>query len=162
MTVQYGIKSGRLPTPADLRRWTRAVLRRKANITLRIVGGREARRLNRRFRGRDYATNVLSFAYRSRPLEGDIAICAPVVAREARERGVASDAHYAHLTIHGVLHLLGHDHQRARQSQAMEHLEARILAGLGYADPYRSDAAHPGTATKKTPRRRNARALPAT
>ena len=137
LTVQYGTQSGKLPSRTQLRKWARAALRRTARITLRIIGGREARSLNRRFRGRDYATNVLSFAYRDRgPLEGDIAICAPVLAREARERGVSREAHFAHLTVHGVLHLQGHDHLRRREARRMEQLEIRILAGLGYPDPY--------------------------
>jgi probable rRNA maturation factor len=137
LAVQYGVRSGRLPTRAKFRKWARAALGRKAIITLRVVGAREARRLNRVFRGRDYATNVLSFAYRDRgPLEGDIAICAPVLAREARERGVSREAHFAHLTVHGVLHLQGHDHLRRREARRMEQLEIRILAGLGYPDPY--------------------------
>ena len=137
LTVQYGTQSGKLPSRTQLRKWARAALRRTARITLRIIGGREARSLNRRFRGRDYATNVLTFVYRDqRPLTGDIAICAPVVMREARERGVSSDAHYAHLAVHGVLHLQGHEHERTHDAQRMERLEARILARLGYADPY--------------------------
>jgi len=107
---------------------------------LRLVGEREARELNRKYRRRDYATNVLSFIYSERPLEGDIAICAPVVAREARDRRLPRDAHYAHLTVHGVLHLQGHDHMRATQAKRMENLETRILARLGYADPYAADA----------------------
>jgi len=140
LAIQYGVRAARLPSRAKFRRWARAALaRRKAIITLRIVGAREARRLNRVFRGRDYATNVLSFAYRDqRPLEGDIAICAPVLAREARELGVSCEAHFAHLTVHGVLHLQGHDHMRRSEALRMERLEARILARLGYADPYRT------------------------
>ncbi|HUO43983.1 MAG TPA: rRNA maturation RNase YbeY [Burkholderiales bacterium] len=139
LTVQYGLRAGRRPSRAKLARWTRAALARAAQITLRIADTREARRLNRRFRGRDYATNVLSFVYRERrPLQGDIVLCAPVVAREARERGISADAHYAHLVVHGVLHLQGYDHRRAREAKRMERREARILAGLGCADPYRT------------------------
>ena len=108
-------------------------------MTLRIVGAREARRLNRTYRGRDYATNVLTFAYdETSPLSGDIALCAPVVAREAREQGKAVEAHYAHLLVHGMLHLQGHDHTVAKDAAAMEDREIRILAGLGYDNPYRS------------------------
>jgi probable rRNA maturation factor len=117
-----------------------AALVQEACLTIRIVGAREARRLNRHYRGRDYATNVLTFIYSAtRPLAGDIAICAPVVAREARRRGVRVDAHYAHLTVHGVLHLQGHDHVRAADARRMEKLEAGILKELGYANPYRDD-----------------------
>ena len=127
----------RLPSAATFRKWLRAALTRNARITLRIVGTREARRLNHDYRRRDYATNVLTFIYSDgRPLTGDIAICAPVVAREARMRGISRDAHYAHLTVHGALHLRGYDHERADEAERMERLEARILARLGYADPY--------------------------
>ncbi len=137
LTVQYGTRCAQLPSSAQLRRWVRAALRRNANVTLRLVGEREARELNLNYRGRDYATNVLTFIYsQHRPLEGDIAICAPVVAREAFRRGIRRDAHYAHLTIHGVLHLQGFDHVGATDATHMESLEKRILARLGYADPY--------------------------
>ena len=137
LTVQYGIRSAQLPPRARLRVWARAALRRSAAVTLRVVGAREARRLNRRFRNRDYATNVLTFAYPDRrPLAGDIAICAPVAAREARASGISRDAHYAHLVIHGMLHLQGFDHENERDARRMERLESRILARLGYADPY--------------------------
>ena len=139
LTVQYGTRPAQLPSRAKLRLWARAALERNAAITLRIVGTREARKLNRCFRGRDYATNVLTFIYSDRrPLAGDIAICAPLVSSEARARGISRDAHYAHLTVHGVLHLQGHDHQRVREAECMERLEARILKTLGYADPYQS------------------------
>ncbi len=137
LTVQYGIRPAQLPSRARLREWAHAALRRDAAVTVRIIGAREARTLNRRFRGRDYATNVLTFAYpEQRPLAGDIAICAPVAAREARERGIVRDAHYAHLVIHGMLHLQGFDHENARDARRMERLESRLLAKLGYADPY--------------------------
>jgi probable rRNA maturation factor len=140
LTVQYGTRRAGLPSRAKLRLWVRAALVQEACLTIRIVGARESRRLNRHYRGRDYATNVLTFIYSARrPLAGDIAICAPVVAREARRRGVRVDAHYAHLTVHGVLHLRGFDHVRAADARRMERLEARILKKLGYADPYRDD-----------------------
>ena len=140
VTVQRAA-TGPLPSPARFRRWAQAALRRKASVTLRIVGTREARALNRHYRGRDYATNVLTFVYdEARPLAGDIAICAPVVRREARAQRIDALAHYAHLTVHGMLHLQGYDHVRARDAERMERLEARILARLGFADPYRTDA----------------------
>ena len=140
LTVQYGASPAGLPSRTKLRRWVRAALARSARLTVRIVGAREARLLNRHYRGRDYATNVLTFIYSSqRPLEGDIAICAPVVAREAHRRGVRIDAHYAHLTVHGVLHLQGFDHERAADAERMEEREAAILKRLGYANPYRAD-----------------------
>jgi probable rRNA maturation factor len=115
--------------------------RRKAEINLLIVGTREGRRFNREFRQRDYATNVLSFPYEPLPREktallGDLVICAPVVAREAAEQGKSTRHHFAHLTIHGVLHLLGYDHESGRAARRMEGLERRILAGLGIPDPY--------------------------
>ena len=139
LTVQYGTRCAELPSPARIRRWVRSALRKSARVTLRVVGEREARELNRSYRGRDYATNVLTFVYsNSSPLEGDIAICAPVVAREAREQGVSRDAHYAHLAVHGMLHLQGWDHEREAAAKRMEKLETRILADLGYADPYRT------------------------
>src|SRR5204862_8299806 len=101
--------TGAAHVPADrrLRAWARAALARAGEVTLRVVGAAEGRRLNREFRGRDYATNVLTFVYSKRPLAGDIVICAPVVAREARAQGKAVDAHYAHMLVHGLLHLQG-------------------------------------------------------
>lgn len=139
MTVQYGTRSAQLPSPARLREWARAAAGKSACVALRIVGAREARHLNRRYRGRDYATNVLTFAYPDRsPLAGDIAICAPVVAHEARERGISREAHYAHLVVHGMLHLQGFEHENERDARRMERLEVRILAKLGFADPYGS------------------------
>lgn len=137
LTVQYDVRTKPMPSRAKFGKWVRAALKKSACITLRIVGAREGRLLNRHFRRRDYATNVLTFVYSKRqPLDGDIAICAPVTAREAREMEISREAHYAHLTVHAVLHLQGHDHQRARDAGRMEQLETRILAGLGYADPY--------------------------
>jgi probable rRNA maturation factor len=101
------------------------------------VNKAEAQRLNREFRGKDYATNVLTFVYHDhRPLAGDIVLCAPVVRQEAKAQGAKLDAHYAHLVVHGMLHLQGHDHERARQAEAMERLETEIVTRLGYADPY--------------------------
>ena len=109
-----------------------------ARITVRLVGLAEGRALNRDYRGRDYATNVLTFVLDDGPpYHGDVALCAPVVSREAREQGKDVTAHYAHLTVHGVLHLLGMDHDDEREAECMEQLEREILAGLGIADPYR-------------------------
>jgi probable rRNA maturation factor len=115
--------------------------RKPAELSIRIVGAREGRALNRQYRDKDYATNVLSFPAElprgvASPLLGDMVICAPVVAREAREQGKSARDHYAHLTVHGVLHLLGFDHQNERDATRMETLETRILATLGIADPY--------------------------
>jgi probable rRNA maturation factor len=111
---------------------------RRARVTVRFVGTAEGRRLNREFRRRDRATNVLAFAYPADDgrLAGDLVLCAPVVAREARDQAKPLRAHYAHLTIHGALHLCGHDHDRRRSAARMEAAEKRILAGLGFPDPY--------------------------
>jgi probable rRNA maturation factor len=141
VTVQFATRAASTPSPARFRRWARAALMRRAQITLRLVGSREARTLNKRYRRRDYATNVLTFVYPDqRPLAGDIALCAPVVRREARAQKISLAAHYAHLTVHGVLHLQGYDHERRRDAERMERLEARILKKLGYPDPYCLDA----------------------
>jgi probable rRNA maturation factor len=116
--------------------------RRKATeVAIRIVDADEGRALNLQYRGRDYATNVLSFPADlppglNLPLIGDLVICAPVVAREAAEQGKKPADHWAHLTIHGTLHLLGYDHIEEAEAEAMEGLETRVLAGLGIADPY--------------------------
>lgn len=133
-----------VPLAPSFRRWITAIpalRRRRAEVNILIVDARAGRRYNCDFRGRDYATNVLSFPHERMPgdrshLLGDLVICAPVVAREAREQGKAPRDHYAHMTIHGVLHLLGHDHQHEVEAQRMETLETRILAQLGIADPY--------------------------
>lgn len=137
LAVQYAVSAPQLPSRAQLRRWARAALERDARITVRIVGAREGRALNRRFRGKDNPTNVLSFTLQRAPrLEGDIALCAPVVAREARAQRKSSTAHYAHLVVHGVLHLQGYDHTSKREARRMEQHETRIIMGLGYPDPY--------------------------
>jgi probable rRNA maturation factor len=142
VTVQIASRAAAIPSRARFLLWATAALKRKAQITLRIVDSREARALNKQFRGRDYATNVLTFVYaEQRPLAGDIAICAPVVRREARAQKISLAAHYAHLTVHGVLHLQGYDHVRTREAERMERLEARILKTLGYDDPYRAESA---------------------
>ena len=137
LTVQYASRAGNLPGTRQLRRWTKAALLQDAAVTLRIVGTPEGRRLNRDFRGKDYATNVLSFRYSGeRPLAGDIVLCASVVRREARERGIRLEAHYAHLIVHGMLHLQGYDHRRQQEARQMQRKETEIVSRLGYADPY--------------------------
>jgi probable rRNA maturation factor len=134
-----------VPLRQSFERWISAVpglrRRRKVEINLLIVGTREGRRFNREFRGRDYATNVLSFRHeplrgQEASLLGELVICAPVVAREATEQGKRLPDHYAHLTIHGVLHLLGHDHETKSEAERMEQIERQILAGLHIPDPY--------------------------
>ena len=137
LAVQYAVRARGLPSQTQLRRWARAALERDARVTVRIVGGREARALNRRFRRRDHPTNVLTFVMRTRPrLEGDVALCAPVIAREARAQRKSAAAHYAHLVVHGVLHLQGYDHQAEREARAMERRETRIVTRLGFPDPH--------------------------
>lgn len=144
LTVQKAVNSPGLPTNTELRRWMKAALERSAAITLRFVGAVEGRALNRAYRDRDYATNVLSFAYGcsgpGQTLSGDIVLCAPVLRREARAQGKSLSAHVAHLTVHGALHLQGHDHHNSRAAKRMEALEKTILAGLGFPDPYAGDA----------------------
>ncbi len=144
--VGYAVPRAGLPAPASFRRWVAAALRgarrrKPAELAIRIVDADEGRALNRDYRGKDYPTNVLSFPAElppglRLPLIGDLAICAPVVLREAGEQGKPARDHWAHLTVHGVLHLLGYDHIDHRDADAMEALETRILASLGIADPY--------------------------
>ena len=146
MHVGYAAPRAGLPSSASFRRWVEAALhgakrRKPAELAIRIVDLDEGRALNRDYRGKDYATNVLSFSTElppgvALPLIGDLAICAPVVMREAAEQAKRPRDHWAHLTIHGVLHLLGYDHLEDGEAEAMEALETRILAGLGIADPY--------------------------
>ena len=138
LDLQVGSRAARPPTPRQVRRWASAALGRSGEITIRIVGAAEARRLNRRYRGKDHATNVLSFPYAlSRgAVRGDIVLCAPVIAREARAQRKTVEAHFAHLIVHGILHLQGHDHARRRDAERMEALEKRLLTKLGYPDPY--------------------------
>lgn len=142
--VSYGLPRKGLPSAASFRKWAAAAAQgriRKADLAIRLVDTKEGRALNRHYRGKDYATNVLSFPVElpegvALPLLGDLVICAPVVAREAAEQGKPLLAHYAHLTIHGVLHLLGLDHEDEREAEAMEQMEREILAALGLPDPY--------------------------
>ncbi|MBU1691384.1 MAG: rRNA maturation RNase YbeY [Gammaproteobacteria bacterium] len=145
LSVQYAAKPEDVPTRAQFRRWVKAALRQDAEIALRIVDEEEGRALNRDYRGKDYATNVLTFVYDDEfpgaqlPLAGDIVLCAPVVAREAVQQEKPVEAHYAHLTVHGVLHLQGYDHESDEQAQQMEALEIQIVTKLGYSDPYQTD-----------------------
>ncbi len=137
LTVQYAVESDDLPTRPQLRRWARAALERDCVVTLRLVDEEEGRALNASFRGKDYPTNVLTFAYgESEPLEGDIALCVPVVVGEARTQGKSTEAHWAHLVVHGMLHLQGHDHEDDAEAREMEARETQILERLGYPDPY--------------------------
>ena len=137
LTVQFDVAADALPRRATLRRWALAAARRDLAVTLRFVGAREARRLNARYRNRDYATNVLTFVYDDVvPRTGDIVLCVPVVTREARAQGKTLRAHLAHLIVHGMLHLQGYDHERGADAARMEAREVALLARLGYRDPY--------------------------
>ncbi|MGZ5038828.1 MAG: rRNA maturation RNase YbeY [Usitatibacter sp.] len=139
LAIQRASRAAHIPSDRRIRAWARAALAREAAVTLRFVAEAEGRRLNREFRGKDYATNVLAFIYEDRkgmPLSGDVVICAPVVAREAGAQAKEVDAHYAHLVVHGLLHLQGMDHEDGRDARRMERRESRILRALGYPDPY--------------------------
>jgi len=136
IAVQRASRGRGVPAAAALRAWARAACRGSVEVTLRVVDAAEGRRLNREFRGRDYATNVLTFAYGASPWRGDIVLCHPVIVREARAQAKPLAAHYAHLVVHGMLHLRGHDHARKREAEVMEREEIRILGRLGIANPY--------------------------
>ena len=150
VSVGYALPRTGIPAATSFRKWAAAALDgriREADLAIRIVGSKEGRALNRHYRGKDYATNVLSFPAEvaegvklpkgvKMPLLGDLVICAPVVAREAKEQGKRPNDHYAHLTVHGVLHLLGWDHEDERDAECMEKLAREILAVLGLEDPY--------------------------
>ena len=162
LAVQYATEAEGLPTRPQFRRWIKAALQRDVQIALRIVDEAEGRALNKNFRSKDYATNVLTFVYDEptppslplsgeesvsppdkggwgvdvSPLSGDIVICAPVVEKEASAQHKELHAHYAHLTIHAALHLQGYDHENDRDAAAMEARETALLTKLGYADPY--------------------------
>lgn len=137
LTVQYGVKGSELPTRAQLRRWVRAAQEGDAQVTIRFVAADEGRRLNRDYRGKDYATNVLSFPYAPPPeMAGDLVLCPPVALVEALAQGKTGQAHFAHLVVHGMLHLQGYDHETDADAASMEAKEREILARLGYPDPY--------------------------
>jgi len=157
LAVQYAVSARTLPSRAGLARWMRAALAVPATVAVRFVGEREGRTLNAQFRGRDYATNVLTFVYdQGSPLAGDLVLCTPVLRREAREQGKELADHIAHLVVHGMLHLQGFDHDDARSARAMERRETAILASLGVPDPYAVPYAGRAGA-RAAPRRRAAR-----
>jgi probable rRNA maturation factor len=139
LSLQMPDKRHRAALPRHrVARWIRAALEAPAEITVRVVDEDEGRAMNRDYRGKDYATNVLTFDYGREPLvSADLVLCAPVVESEASEQGLTLESHYAHLLVHGTLHAQGHDHARPREAQRMEALESAILARLGVADPYR-------------------------
>ena len=148
VVINYAVPRAGVPSAVSFRKWVAAALDsriREADLAIRIVGTKEGRALNHHYRGKDYATNVLSFPAElpdglpegvKMPLLGDLVICAPVVAREAKEQKKPLAAHYAHLTVHGVLHLLGWVHEDEKEAVCMEQLEREILAGMGIEDPY--------------------------
>jgi probable rRNA maturation factor len=139
LTVQYAGGAQNTPTRAQFRRWIIVALQREANITMRIVDEPEGRELNKNYRGKDCATNVLTFVYDdAEPLSGDIVICAPVVKREAAAQHKDLLAHYAHLAIHAALHLQGYEHDNDADAAEMEALEIALMVKLGYSDPYRT------------------------
>ncbi len=120
-----------------VQRWVRAALELPGEIAVRIVDAEEGQQLNREYRGKDYATNVLTFDYSHEPVVGaDLVICAEVVEREAREMGLELLAHYAHMLVHGTLHAQGYDHEADDEAEAMEARESAIMQALGFADPY--------------------------
>ena len=145
LSVQYACNATGLPSRPQIRAWVRAALdvdgKRGGQITIRFVDSEEGQSLNSDYRGKDYATNVLSFPYETKPVvAGDLVICPAVVEREAAEQRKTLEAHYAHLIVHGILHLQGYDHETGDEdAQQMEAMERNILAQLGFADPYREE-----------------------
>ena len=143
--IQRATDASGQPDDESLRRWAGLALRDKPGheLTIRLVDDDESRSLNHEYRGKDYPTNVLSFPSDlppelNIPLLGDLVICVPVVLREAAEQNKTPDAHWAHMVIHGCLHLLGYDHMEGAEAEEMENLERHLLAELGIADPYLS------------------------
>jgi len=138
LAVQYGCHGDQLPARPQVRRWVRATQERALLVTIRFVDADEGQALNRDYRGKDYATNVLSFIYETEPVvSGDLVICLPVVLHEAANQGKSLKAHLAHLIVHGMLHLQGYDHETGkRDASRMENKEREILARFGIPDPY--------------------------
>lgn len=136
--MQYAMRDlENCPTRPQFRRWVRTALSQSAEIVIRLVDEAEGQQLNHQFRGKDYATNVLTFVDDDlQPLLGDIVLCAPVIRQEAQQQHKPVLAHYAHMTIHGVLHLQGYDHLNDSEATEMEQLETQILSRLGFANPY--------------------------
>jgi len=144
--VRFAARKPWVPSSARLRRWISLALKGRATapvaMSVHVVGRRAGRSLNARYRGKDAPTNVLSFAGAGVSPSGvnflgEIVICAPVLARESREQGKPVQAHWAHITVHGVLHLLGFDHIKPREARKMEALETQILESMGFSNPYR-------------------------
>jgi probable rRNA maturation factor len=141
LAIQYATDKDGLPGRGQMRQWAKAALLQDAEVTLRLVNDEEGRQLNRDFRGKDYATNVLTFAYgadEGGALSGDIVLCAPVIAQEAAAQGKALTSHYAHMVVHGMLHLQGYDHDTSQDDAVgMEAVEGFIMQRLGFPDPYK-------------------------
>jgi probable rRNA maturation factor len=138
LAVQYVSELTATPTRPQFRRWAQVALQQSVTMTLRLVDEAEGRELNKAYRGKDYATNVLTFVYDDTPdvLYGDVVICAPVVEKEATEQGKSLISHYAHLTLHAALHLQGYDHENDTDAAEMEALESQLMLKLHYPDPY--------------------------
>lgn len=138
LSLQFADATDRALLPRHrVARWIRAALDAPGEITVRIVGADEARALNRDYRAKDYATNVLTFDYAREPVvSADLVLCAPVLQRESRELGIPLVAHYAHMLVHGALHAQGHDHERDAEARAMEARESELMRVLGFDDPY--------------------------
>ena len=139
LAVQYATEDRNIPSRSQLRRWIASALERNATITLRIVDAEEGRKLNRAYRNKNYPTNVLTFVYHlvsDDAVFGDIVLCAPVVAKEARGQRKQLMHHYAHLTTHGTLHLQGYDHESRRDAKVMEQREVALLARMRISNPY--------------------------
>ena len=143
VSLQFGAFPGAgvhqaILSPARVRKWVGMALQGPAEIGVRIVGAEEGQALNRQYRGKDYATNVLTFDYAREPVvSADLVLCAPVVEREAKEQGKTLEAHYAHLLVHGALHAQGYDHEAGeREALEMEALEVLLMGVLGYPNPY--------------------------
>ncbi len=137
LNLQIASEHSDIPSKAQFRKWAKAALRVDTEVTIRVVDAAEGRELNLAYRGKDYATNVLTFPLAEEPhLMGDIIICAPIVTAEAKTQQKCIEAHYAHLTVHGVLHLHGYDHEIEEQAALMESIEVTTLLQLGYPNPY--------------------------
>lgn len=137
LSVQYALNAKGIPTIPQFKKWVKAALTQNAEITIRIVEEHEGQELNHKFRGKKAATNVLTFFYDDiLPLTGDIVLCAAVIEKEAQQQDKTLMAHYAHLTVHGVLHLQGYDHEDDQDAAIMEQIETNIVTHLGYDDPY--------------------------
>jgi probable rRNA maturation factor len=139
LSLQFADASHRAELPRHkVARWIRAALEAPGEITVRIVGAEEGQALNREYRAKDYATNVLTFDYAHEPVvSADLVLCAPVIAREAAELGISLQAHYAHMLVHGTLHAQGFDHEIDQEARVMEARETLLMLALGFADPYR-------------------------